>query len=135
MDKSNPVCCPIIPGENLQKDENGEKIDITYYKQIIGSLMYLTATRSDVGFVVSLISRYMEHPTKIHLQAGGNKEHIAYTNNDYAGELNDRKNTSGYIFLLSSGAVSWLSNKQPMVSLSTKEAEFIAAAVCACQAV
>ena len=66
---------------------------------------------------------------------GGNEELIAYTDNDYAGDLDDRKSTSGYVFLMSSGAVSWSSKKQPVVTLSTTEAEFIAAASCACQAV
>ena len=155
MDKSNSVLNPMVPGEKLQKDQDGMKIDSTYYKQIVGSLMYLTATRPDVMFAVSLISRYMEHPTKLHLQAatkilrylrgtadygvfykkGGNEELVAYTDSDYAGDLDDRKSTSGYVFLLSSAAISWLSKKQPVVSLSTTEAEFIAASTCACQAV
>lgn len=97
----------------------------------------------------------MENPTELHLQAakrvfrylkgtidfgvfykkGGNEELIAYTDSDYAGDLEDRKSTSGYVFLMSSGAVSWSSKKQPIVTLSTTEAEFIAAASCACQAV
>lgn len=131
------------------------RVNKTYYKQIVGSLMYLTATRPDMMFMVSLISRYMENPTELHLQVakrvlrylkgttefgifcqkGKDDELIAYTDNDYAGDLEDRKNTSGYVFLLSSGAVSWSSKKQPVVSLSTTEAEFIAAASCACQAV
>ncbi|TXG51085.1 hypothetical protein EZV62_023609 [Acer yangbiense] len=54
---------------------------------------------------------------------------------DYAGDLEDRKSTSGYVFMLSSGAVSWSSKKQPVVTLSTTEAEFVAAASCACQVV
>lgn len=155
MDKCNPVHNPIVPGSKLSKDEDGIRVDGTFYKQIVGSLMYLTATRPDVMFVVSLLSRYMENPTELHLQAakrvfrylkgtldfgvfykkGGNKELIAYTDSDYAGDLEDRKSTSGYVFLMSSGAVSWSSKKQPIVTLSTTEAEFIAAASCACQAV
>jgi len=63
------------------------------------------------------------------------EELIAYTNNDYVGDLEDRKSTSGYVFKMGSGAVSWFSRKQPVVTLSTTEAEFIAAASCACQAV
>ena len=60
---------------------------------------------------------------------------IAYTDSDYVGDLNDRKSTSGYIFLLGSGAVSWLSKKQPIITLSTTKAEFVAAAGCASQVV
>lgn len=71
----------------------------------------------------------------IFYKKGGNKELAAYTDSDYAGDLEDRKSTAGYVFMLSSGAVSWSSRKQPIVTLSTTEAEFVAAAACACQAV
>ena len=60
---------------------------------------------------------------------------FAFTDSDYAGDEEDSKSTSGYDFLLSSGAVSWMSKKQPIVTLSTTEAEFVAAAASACQAV
>lgn len=69
MDKSNPVHNPIVPGFKLSKDEDEVKVCSTFYKQIIGSLMYLTATRPDMMFVVSLLSRYMGNPTELHLQA------------------------------------------------------------------
>jgi hypothetical protein len=117
--------------------------------------MYLTATRPDLMYVVCLISRFMANPTEIHLQAAkrvfrylkgtvnlgifyqkeGNRELLAYTDSDYAGDVDDRKSTSGYVFLLSEGAVSWSSKKQPVVTLSTTEAEFVAATSCACQGV
>jgi len=155
MDRSNSVHNPIVPGCKLVKDEGGVKADKTHFKQMVGSLMYLTATRPDIIFVVNLISRYMENPTEFHLQVakrvlrylkgtldfgifykkGGNNELVAYTNSDYARDLGDRKSTSGYVFLLSSRTVYWLSKKQPIVSLSTTEAEFIVAASCACQTV
>jgi hypothetical protein len=61
-------------------------------------------------------------------------ELVAYTDSDYAGDIDDRS-TSGYVFLLSGGAVAWASKKQPVVTLSTTEAEFVAAASCACQCV
>jgi hypothetical protein len=53
----------------LHKDNGGKKVDDTLYKQIVGSLMYLTATRPDIMHVVSVISRYMKCPTEIHLLA------------------------------------------------------------------
>ena len=55
---------------------------------------------------------------------------MAYTDSDYAGDVDDRKSTSGYVFLLSEGAVAWSSKKQPVVTLSTTEAKFVAAASC-----
>nr|DAD41107.1 TPA_asm: hypothetical protein HUJ06_015430 [Nelumbo nucifera] len=144
MEESNFVHNPIVPGFKVFKDESGVKVDITFFKQVVGSLMYLTSTRPDLMFVVSLISRYMGQPTELHLQAakrvlrylkgttnlgifykkGGNDKLVAFTDSDYAGDLEDRKSTSGYA-----------SKKQPIVSLSTTETEFIAATSCTCQAV
>ncbi|XP_068305144.1 uncharacterized mitochondrial protein AtMg00810-like [Pyrus communis] len=60
MDQCNPVLNPAVPGFKLTKDEGGIEVDSTVYKQMVGSLMYLTATRPDLMFIVSLISRYME---------------------------------------------------------------------------
>ena len=155
MDQCNSVHNPVVPGFKLTKDEGGVEVDSTVYKQMVGSLMYLTATRPDLMFIVSLISRYMERPTESHLLAakralryikgtvslgmfykkGGSEELVGYTDSDYAGDQDDRKSTSGYVFLMSSGAISWSSKKQPVVTLSTTEAEFIAAASSACQVV
>jgi hypothetical protein len=60
---------------------------------------------------------------------------MEYTDSDYAEDVDDGKNTSGYVFLLSEGPVSWSSKKQPVVASSTIEIEFVAAASCACQGV
>ena len=69
MDRSNSVCNPIVPGFKFVKDEGGAKLDKTYYKQVVGNLMYLTATRPNMMVVMSIISRYMENPIELHLQA------------------------------------------------------------------
>ena len=155
MLESNEVLSPIIPGFKVSKDKDGNPVDETYFKQLVGSLMYLTATRLDMMFVTSLVSRYMAKPTELHLQTAkralrylkgtvnygifykrdGNGELLAYTDSDYAGDVEDRKSTSGYVFILNSSAISWCSKKQPIVTLSTTEAEFVAAAVCTCQAI
>lgn len=140
----------------MNKDDDGVLIDGTYFKQFVGSLMCFTATRPDIMFSVSLISRYMARPTEFHLQAAKrilrylngtsnygilykkgerDEELLGFTDSDYAGDVEDRKSTSGYVFLLSSGVVSWSYKKQPIATLSTTEAEFVVAAACACQAV
>jgi len=69
MRNCNLVKNPIIPGFKLVKDEGEVSVDATTYKQMVGSLMYLTATRPDLAFVVSLISKFMERPTELHQQA------------------------------------------------------------------
>ncbi|KAL0324918.1 UNVERIFIED_CONTAM: Retrovirus-related Pol polyprotein from transposon RE2 [Sesamum radiatum] len=118
MGKSNSVHNPIVRGFKLTKDEGGVKVNKTYYKQAIGSLMYLTTARPDMTFAVSLASRYMENPIALHLQLakrvlrylkgtiafgifykkGRIEELVAYTDSDYAGDVEDRKNTSSYVF-------------------------------------
>lgn len=139
----------------MSKDEAGTKVDETLFKQVVGSLMYLTATRPDLMYGVSLISGFMSCPTESHWLAakrilrylkgttklgifykkGGCTDLVAYTDNDFAGDLDDRRSTSGFVFLLGYAAVSWSSKKQPVVTLSTTEAEYIAAAFCACQCI
>ena len=69
MEKSNSVKNPIVPWFRLTKDEEEAKINATMHKQLIGSLMYLTETRSNLMYVVSLISKFMTSPIELHLQA------------------------------------------------------------------
>ncbi|XP_028108038.1 uncharacterized protein LOC114306914 [Camellia sinensis] len=115
MKDCNPVNTLSECGLKLNKDNGGTKVDNTLYKQIVGSLMYLTATRPDIMYAVSVISRYMECSTKIHLLATkrifrylqGTKEFglfykkgekldlYGFTDSDYAGDSDDRKSTSG----------------------------------------
>jgi hypothetical protein len=64
-----------------------------------------------------------------------NFERIGYTDSDFVGSIDDRKNTSGYVFSLRSREVSWASKKQPIVTLSFVEAEYVATATTACQVV
>ncbi|KAL5724118.1 hypothetical protein ACHQM5_007419 [Ranunculus cassubicifolius] len=155
MENCNAVGTPAEVGVKLMKTSGGQLVDSTLYKQIVGSLMYLTTTRPDIMYAVSLISRYMDCPTAMHLHAakrilrylqgtkhfgilyqrGTKAELVGYTDSDYAGDPDDRKRTSGYVFMLGEAVVSWSSKKQPLVTLSTTEAEFVAAASCACQAI
>ena len=155
MKDCNSISTPIECGVKLHKDHDGKKVDSTLYKQIVGSLMYFTATRPDIMYSVSLISRYMESPTELHLLAAkrilrylqgtrnlgicykkGEKSNlVGYTDSDYAGDQDDGRSTSGYVFMLGTGAISWSSKKQSIVTLSSTEAEFVAATACACQAI
>lgn len=155
MQDCNPVSTPTEFGLKLNKDHDGKKVDNTLYKQIVGSLMYVTATRPDIMYSVSLISRYMESPIEMHLLAakrilrylqgtkdfgmfykkGKKLELFGFSDSDYAGDQDDRRSTSGYAFLLGTGVVSWSSKKQQIATLSSTEAEFIDATACACQAI
>ncbi|XP_073016727.1 secreted RxLR effector protein 161-like [Primulina eburnea] len=125
-------------------------------KQAVGSLMYLTATQPDLMYGVSLISRFMANPKSSHWlvakkilrylkgttdfgilykRGSRNAGLLSYTNINYAGDLDYRKSTSSFAFIMGSGAISWASKKQRVVRLSTTEAEYIVAALCACQCI
>ncbi|CAL2253599.1 unnamed protein product [Prunus armeniaca] len=116
------------------------------YASLVGSLMYAqVCTRLDLSFALSVLGRFQANPSEPHwvlakkvlrylkktkslmLMYGhvDNLELTCYSDSDLAGCVDDRKSTSGYIFLLAGGAVSWRSKKQNSVSTSTMEAEFI----------
>ncbi|PNX67455.1 copia-type polyprotein, partial [Trifolium pratense] len=155
MNDCNSLSNPKVPGSKLQKDETGQASNSTLYKQMVGCLMYLLATRPDLAFSVCLVARYMERPTEIHMAAvkrilrylkgtvsyglwyerGKGDELVGWSDSDYAGDIDDRRSTFGYVFMIGTKAVSWSSKKQPIVTLSTTEAEFIAAAGSACQGI
>ncbi|PNX65805.1 putative copia-type protein, partial [Trifolium pratense] len=65
MEHCNEVCSPIVPGSKLVKDENGSAADAREYKQMVGSLMYLLASRPDLAFSVCLVARFMDRPTEL----------------------------------------------------------------------
>ncbi|KAJ0926044.1 putative RNA-directed DNA polymerase [Helianthus annuus] len=155
MWEGNPVNNPIVPGTVLTKFGVGEEVDSTVYKRLIGSLMYLTVTRPDVMYVVSLLSRFMANPRKEHIIAAkrvlrylkGTHDYglvyerhsinklVAYTDSDYARDVEDRRCTSWYVCMFSNGAICWSSRKQDIVTLSSTEAEYVAATACACHCV
>ena len=117
MKDCNPISTPTKFGLKLNKDHEGKKVDNTLYKQIVSSLMNLTATRPDIMYSVSLISRYMENPIEMHLLAakrilhylqgtrdfglfykkGEKLELFNFTNIDYVGDQDDRRSTSSYV--------------------------------------
>ena len=128
---------PIVMGLKLRKEYCSGNVNLTLYKHMIGSLMYLIATRLDIMYAVSLVSRFMETPKETHCQAterilryvNGTKQCgtlytaisdfrlVGYTDSDWAGTVDDRKSTLGYVFHLGSGAISWAFKKHPIVSL------------------
>jgi len=147
-----PAATSMSTGIKIRKYDEGSYVDPTLYKRLVGSLMYLKSMRPNIMLVVSLISRFMETPKSTHWQAGKrilryitgtidfgirytsrlNFELIGYTDSDFAGSIDDRKSTSGYVFSLGSGA--WASKKQPIVTLYSTEVEYIATAVVSCKA-
>eukprot|EP00253_Pinus_taeda_P006070 PITA_06070 len=97
MQESKAAITPTVMGLKLSKEDISKDFDPSLYKSIVGSLMYLTATRPDIMHAVSLISRFMERPKEAHWQAA--KRILRYVKDD-------RKSTSGYVFHMGSGAIS-----------------------------
>ena len=116
------------------------------FRQIVGSLRYLCNSRPDICYSMSVIRKFMHDPRKPHLIAAkrilryvkgtmkygllfpyGAKsevnELIGYSYSDWCGDLTDRKSTSGYVFKFNDAAISWCTKKQPVIALSSCEAE------------
>jgi Reverse transcriptase (RNA-dependent DNA polymerase) len=144
---------PMAVDANLGVDEGGRSTDIHQYRAMIGSLLYLMASRPDITFYVCLCARYQANPKESHLVAlkrilryvkgtlnlglwyGRQTELnlIGFTDADFAGDRLDRKSTSGTCQFLGGSLVSWSSRKQISVALSTAEVEYIAAGSCCTQ--
>lgn len=145
MSESNPVPTPAVQDE--PEDDEEVISESVPYRQAVGSLMYLmTASRPDIAFAVGKASRALEKPTrknwnevkrifrylrgtsKFGILYKRNKEHLkVFSDADFAGDRKTRRSTSGIVALFADAAVSWSSQLQKTVALSTTEAEIVAA--------
>ncbi|GJV95351.1 putative ribonuclease H-like domain-containing protein [Tanacetum coccineum] len=134
----------------LTKDDEVDEVDVHIYRSMIGSLMYLTASRPDIMFAVCACSRFQVTPKTSHLnvvkrifkylkgkpnlglwypkESSFNLE--AYSDSDYTGANLDRKSITGGCQFLRSRLISWQCKKQTIVATSTIETEYVAAASC-----
>ncbi|KAJ9557295.1 hypothetical protein OSB04_011909 [Centaurea solstitialis] len=148
-----PMKTPMAPPLSLDKDSKGKPVDVTLYRGMIGSLLYLTASRPDIMYSTCLCARYQAEPKESHLTAvkrifrylkgtpnmglwyskDSGFDLTAYSDSDFAGSKIDRKSTTGGCHLLGGKLVSWTSKKQNSVSTSTAEAEYVAAGICCAQ--
>lgn len=138
---------PLSPSLKLCRGEDGLDQEQFPYSELVGGLLYLSiCTRPDIAEAVGVLARYMSKPTMEHWQAAKgvlryvvgtvgfglvftkDKAGLAcYCDADYAGDIDTRRSTTGYVILLHGGAVSWSSRLQPTVAASTSEAEYMAA--------
>ncbi|GJS41352.1 putative ribonuclease H-like domain-containing protein [Tanacetum coccineum] len=141
---------PMETNKALLKDEEAADVDVHLYRSMIGSLMYLTASRPDIMFAVCACARFQVTPKTSHLHAvkrifrylkGHPKLGLwyprdspfdleAFSDSDYAGASLDRKSTTGGCQFLRRRLISWQCKKQTIVANSTTEAEYVAAANC-----
>lgn len=152
MEQAKPVSTPIESNLKVSKemspstDEERLEMENRPYRELVGGLIYLAnATRPDIAFAASTLSRFCSDPGKDHwiiakrvlrylkatpeysIKYGKDGKCLtAYTDSDWAGDVDDRKSCSGSILMLAGSPVSWKSRKQPSVVLSTMEAEYVA---------
>ncbi|KAE9018981.1 hypothetical protein PR001_g13989 [Phytophthora rubi] len=152
---------PMEVNARLVPSTDGEESDTSFpYREAIGMLMYLaTSTRPDLAYALGQLSRFVANPTSKHVGAvkrvlrylAGTldygityeRQHNAartvvlegYCDSDWANDAETRKSTTGFVFTLAGGAISWMSRRQSIVALSTAEAEYVAACEATMEAV
>jgi hypothetical protein len=126
IDDCKPTPSPFQSGFKLTATCTSPEVDATMYRQLVGSLLYLTHTHPDLSFVVGLVTRHMQTPHEIHWKAakrilryvcgtvqfgiryisGGTPLLVGFTDSNWVGDPDDRKSTAGYVFSLGSGPVT-----------------------------
>jgi hypothetical protein len=155
MTGCKPISITLEQNVKLSVDEKNLVEDTTMYRCIVGGLIYMTITRLDLNYAVGMVNQFMQTPRKPHLdvvkrilryikhilqcgifyEAKNQLQIHGYTDVDWAGNILDRRSTSGFMFSFGSGAVSWSNKKQPIVALSSTEAESRGVAIAACEVV
>ncbi|KAD6452986.1 hypothetical protein E3N88_07691 [Mikania micrantha] len=155
LEDCNSTKIPMEPGLKLGKNDEEEEVDATDYRRTVGCLRYLTHTRPDLMYAVGYVSRYMQSPKATHHQAAkhilryikgttdlgihylreGKGKLVGFSDSSYSVDMDDGKGTTGVVFYFNERPVTWLSQKQSTVALSSCEAEYMAATAAACQAI
>ncbi|GJW63582.1 retrovirus-related pol polyprotein from transposon TNT 1-94 [Tanacetum coccineum] len=153
FDSCDPVDTPMVEKSNLDEDKKGKAVDLSHYCGMIGTLLYLTASRPDLQFAICMYARYQARLTEKHLNAvkrifrylkGTVHRGIWYPKDssialttfadaDHVGCQDTRRSTSGSIQLLGDRLVSWSSKRQKSAAISSTEAEYIALSGCCAQ--
>ncbi|KAK2359506.1 putative mitochondrial protein [Trifolium repens] len=153
LEDCKPMNTPMHPTLSLGIEESEGKVDQKLYRGMIGSLLYLTASRPDILFSVCLCARFQSDPRESHLtavkrifrylkatcnigllyQKSNDYKLIGFCDADYAGDRVERKSTSGNCQFIGENLISWASKRQTTIAMSTTEAEYISAAKCCTQ--
>ena len=150
-----PAETPMDSTVKLEESDGSPPVDKGRYQRLVGKLIYLSHTRPDIGFSVSMVSQFMNNPTEKHMtavtrilrylkmtqgkglffQRTTKKEIEIFSDADWAGSVTDRRSTSGYCSFVWGNLVTWPSKKQSVVARSSAEAEFRAMAQGICEGI
>ncbi|GJY49656.1 hypothetical protein Tco_0439612 [Tanacetum coccineum] len=154
FESCDPVDTPMVEKSKLDDDKEGKAVDPSHYRGMIGTLLYLTASRPDLQFAICMCARYQARPTEKNLNAvkmifrylkgtvptgplvSREDSSIALTTfayADHAGCQDTRRSTSDSIQLLGDRLVSWSSKRQKSIAISSTKAEYIAFSGCCAQ--
>ena len=148
LSDANTVTTPMNTNVKLEKnDQISKAVNSIQYQSMVGSLLHLAgATRPDIAYAIGVVSKNNANPTEAHLTAvkrifrylkgtislklrykpSKETKLLGYSDADWANDLDDRHSTSGNVFIMTGGAISWQSQKQQTIALSTSEAEYMA---------
>jgi hypothetical protein len=157
MENCKSIDTPMSPGTRLSKDqcpqtkEEESEMKSVPYRELLGAIAYLAiATRPDIAYTVSVLARFSHNPGRAHWTAlkhllrylqgtigcgisyapdpdSSDELFSSFTDSDHAGNPDNMRSTSGFVIKMGTGAISWASRLQPFVTLSTTEAEYVAA--------
>ncbi|RVW87679.1 Retrovirus-related Pol polyprotein from transposon RE1 [Vitis vinifera] len=150
-----PIDTPMDSQKKLGIEKESTPVDRGRYQRLVGRLIYLSHTRPDIGFAVSAVSQFMHSPTEEHMEAvyrilrylkmtpgkglffrkTENRDIEVYSDADWAGNIIDRRSTSGYCSFVWGNLVTWRSKKQSIVARSSAEAEYRALAQGICEGI
>ncbi|RVW74766.1 Retrovirus-related Pol polyprotein from transposon TNT 1-94 [Vitis vinifera] len=150
-----PAETPMDTTVKLEESDGSAPVDKGRYQRLVGKLIYLSHTRPDIGFSVSVVSQFMNNPTEKHMttvirilrylkmtpgkglffQRTTKKEIEIFSDADWAGSVTDRRSTSGYCSFVWGNLVTWRSKKQSVVARSSAEVEFRAMAQGICEGI
>nr|GEX35226.1 retrovirus-related Pol polyprotein from transposon TNT 1-94 [Tanacetum cinerariifolium] len=149
----DPVDTPMVEKSKLDEDKEGKSVDPSHYHGLIGTLLYLTASRPDLQFAICMCARYQARPTKKHVHAlkrifrylrgtvnrglwylkDSSVALTAFADADHAGCQDTRRSTSGSVQFLGERLISWSSKRQKSAAISSTEAEYITLSGCCAQ--
>nr|GEV37190.1 retrovirus-related Pol polyprotein from transposon TNT 1-94 [Tanacetum cinerariifolium] len=150
FESCDPVDTPMVEKSKLDEDKEGKAVDPSHYRGMIGTLLYLTASRLDLQFVICMCVRYQAQPTEKHIHAvkrifrylrgtvhrglwylkDSSVALTAFADADHAGCQDTRRSTSGSVQFLGERLISWSSKRQKSAVISSTEAEYIALSGC-----